>query len=337
MSALKIGIVLVLTGGCLLWVLWGIEWSEIQVSLTDAEWIFVFPVFPVYVVNHCIRSWRLRLLLDRPDIAFKEMFAVTTIGFLAINVVPLRLGEFVRPYMLLERDGVPFGQSLAAIFVERLVDLLCLMGLLLAVGFFVDLPPQGVVVEGIDVFAVGQRVVGGGIAVGLVGLVLLLIIGEPVIRVVVRLIPVEAVGKRVEGLLRSFHGGLVSLSRRPAQAAAVLGMSSVMWLGICAATWCVMLGFEGVPARWDTAMTTWTVTITGMTLAPTPGFFGSYEAFCTASLLLWEVDREVATTFALVLHLTQFLFIVGLGSAYLFFEGISLRKIVRESREAASG
>ncbi len=332
MKALKLGIVLLVTAACLLWVLWGIEWSEMQVSLSDAQWIYVVPVFGVYLFSHCIRSLRLRILLDRPDIPFSEMFAVTAVGFLAINVVPLRLGEFVRPYMLLERDEVPFGQSLAAIFVERLLDLLCLMGLLLAVGFFVDLPAQGVVVEGIDVFAVGQRVVGTLIAVGLAGLVLLLVVGEPLIRLVARLVPVA----RIEGLMLAFHGGLVSLVRRPLQAAATLAMSALMWTGICIGTWFVMLGFEDLPARWDTAMTTWTITITGMTVAPTPGFFGSYEAFCTASLLLWGVDREVATTFALVFHLTQFLFIVGLGGSYLFKEGISLRKIVADSREAAS-
>lgn len=328
MSAAKLGIVLLVTAACLIWVLWGIDWSQIQVSLTDAEWIYVAPVFGMYFLNHCIRSWRLRLLLDRPDIPFKEMFAITTVGFLAINVVPLRLGEFVRPYMLMERDGVPFGESLAAIFVERMVDLMCLMALLLLVGWVVDLPEQGVVVQGIDVFAAGQKVVGTGIGVGLIGLVVLRVVGEPLIR----LIPVA----KVQGLARSFHTGLVSMTARPLATLAVLAVSGAMWANICLATWCVMLGFEGIPAAWDTAMTTWTITITGMTVAPTPGFFGTYEAFCTASLLLWEVDREVATTFALVLHLTQFLWIVGLGSVYLFVEGISLRKIVAKSREAAA-
>ena len=93
----KIGAVLVVTGLCLAWVLHGIEWPELLGALEQADLLMVLPVFGVYLLNHCIRSVRLRLLLNRPDIPFREMFSITTVGFLAINVVPLRLGEFVRP------------------------------------------------------------------------------------------------------------------------------------------------------------------------------------------------------------------------------------------------
>ena len=73
-----------------------------------------------------------------------------------------------------------------------------------------------------------------------------------------------------------------------------------------------------------------------MTLAPTPGFWGSYEAFCLAALLIFDVERSVGTTFAVVLHLTQFTFIVGLGSSYLLAEGLSLTGLVQRSRSQLS-
>ncbi|MCP4807851.1 MAG: flippase-like domain-containing protein [Proteobacteria bacterium] len=335
MSASKIAVVLVLTAACLIWVLWGIDWSQIQVSAADANYAYVAPVFGIYLLNHCIRSVRLRLLLDRADIAFSEMFAVTTIGFLAINVVPLRLGEFVRPYLLLERSKVPFGTSFAAVFIERLLDLLGLMTMLLVVGWQVDLPEQGVIVGDVDVFAAGQKVIGTLIGGGMLFLLGLLIIGKPLIALVLRFIPVEPVRVKVEGLLTTFHAGLVGLVKRPGAGLACVALTAVMWMGIVASCYSVMMGFDAIAQTWQMALTTWTITITGMTVAPTPGFFGSYEAFCTASLLLWGVDREVATTYALVLHLTQFGFIVGLGSTYLLKEGISLRQVVADSREAA--
>lgn len=335
MSASKIAVVLILTAACLAWVLWGIDWTQIQVSASDANYLYVAPVFGIYLINHCIRSVRLRLLMDRPEIPFSEMFAVTTIGFLAINVVPLRLGEFVRPYLLLERSKVPFGTSFAAVFLERLLDLLALMTMLLLVGWLVDLPPQGVVVGDVDVFAAGQRVIGTLIGGGMVFLIGLLVIGKPLIALVLRLIPVEPVRNKVEGLLTTFHTGLVGLVKRPGAALTCAALTGCMWLGIIVSCYSVMLGFDAIPQTLEMALTTWTVTITGMTVAPTPGFFGSYEAFCTASLLLWDVNREVATTYSLVLHLTQFLFIVGLGTVYLLKEGISLRQVVADSRQAA--
>ena len=65
----------------------------------------------------------------------------------------------------------------------------------------------------------------------------------------------------------------------------------------------------------------------------TPGFWGTYEAFCLAALLMFDVERSVGTTFAVVLHLTQFGFIVGLGSSYLLAEGVSLTRLVTDSRK----
>ncbi len=329
----KIGAVLLVTALCLGWVLHGIEWPELLGALEQAKLLLVLPVFLVYLLNHCIRSVRLRLLLDRPDIPFREMFSITTVGFLAINVVPLRLGEFVRPYLLKERQQVDFGRSLAAIVVERLVDLICRMVLLLMVGLFVEIPETGLIIQGVDVVRAGQQVFGVSIAAGLVFLVALATIGEPVIRLVVRLIPIPALAEKVGGFLGSFHTGLVGLLKRPAQALVILCLSAAMWAGIVGATWLVLFAFDGLPTTFGAALTTWTLTITGMTLVPTPGFFGSYEAFCVAALGLWSVDRSVATAFAGTLHLTQFGFIVGLGVVFLLIEGINLKDVVSRSRE----
>jgi uncharacterized membrane protein YbhN (UPF0104 family) len=66
-----------------------------------------------------------------------------------------------------------------------------------------------------------------------------------------------------------------------------------------------------------------------MTAVPTPGFFGSFEAACTGALVLWGVEADLARTFALVLHLTQFAFTIVIGSLALVSEGLGMRALVR--------
>jgi uncharacterized membrane protein YbhN (UPF0104 family) len=95
----------------------------------------------------------------------------------------------------------------------------------------------------------------------------------------------------------------------------------------------VLLAFDGLPHSLVAAGTTWTLTITGMTVAPTPGFFGSYEAFCKASLLLWDVPAQRAATFAVVLHLVQLGFTIVLGGSALALAGVNLRRVVLTSWE----
>ena len=164
----KIAVVLIVTLLCLGWVVSGIDPEQLQVSLAGARWLWMLPMVGIYICAHALRSLRLGLLLGA-EVPFVGLFSITSIGFLAINVVPLRLGEFVRPYLLLEAHQIPFGQSLAAILLERLLDMTMLLGMLLLVGWVVDLPTEGVVVAGIDVVSAGQRFAGTLSAAGFAG------------------------------------------------------------------------------------------------------------------------------------------------------------------------
>lgn len=331
---LQIALVLLLTAGCLVWVLWGIDLGVAVGSLDQVKWWLALPMTAFYLFAHTLRTWRLRVLLDQP-VSFGALFSVNSVGYLAINVVPLRLGELVRPYLLLERHQVPFGTSMAAILVERLLDILMLLLLLGWVSFFVDLPPTGIVVGSVDVVAAGQKLLAVVVSGGVVFIALLLSIGGPLIDLVVRLIPVPAIAERIGSFLHSFYQGLHDLARQPRRGAAVLFHSVLVWVSTVAAVACVLAAFPDIPHSIEAAATTWTITITGMTVAPTPGFFGAYEAFCLASLMLWDVSRESGAALAVVMHLGQFGFTVVLGGAFLIVEGLSLRELVSASRRRA--
>lgn len=90
--------------------------------------------------------------------------------------------------------------------------------------------------------------------------------------------------------------------------------------------------FPGMPTSPQTALVVWTATLSGMSAVPTPGFFGGFEAFCTAALVLWGVPSADARVFAILLHLGQFVCTVGTGLVFLVYEGVSLLEVVRRSR-----
>ena len=54
------------------------------------------------------------------------------IGFMGNSVLPLRLGEFIRAYMLTKQEGIPFSLGLGTIVMERILDSISLL-LILAV------------------------------------------------------------------------------------------------------------------------------------------------------------------------------------------------------------
>jgi len=357
---LRVTVVLLLTAGFLAVVLWGQDWSASAEALKQTHWFFLLPMFAAYLCAHSLRAWRLGLLLGE-GVPYMRLFSINTVGFLAINVLPLRLGEMVRPYLLAERQGVPFAKGLAAIFMERLLDMAMLLVLLLGLVSFVDLPDGGLLVvvgadgialdldgvltwvygqasvgetlpPGIDVISTGQRFAGGILALGTLAGVGLVTVGEPAIRLLRKL----PKGDLLADFAGRFREGLVQLVKKPARGLLLVCITGTIWMITLFAIYTVMAAFPGVrehftepDVAFQGAWSTWTITLTGMSTIPTPGFVGVFEGSCAIGLFLWGIGPDIGRTFALLLHAGQLSFIVVLGTIFMVVEGLSLRDLVR--------
>jgi hypothetical protein len=96
---------------------------------------------PAYVVTlvavHYFRAIRWRYLL-RPfaDVPTRRILGVSWIGFAAILILPLRIGEFVRPYMIRDKDRINMSAATGTIVAERIVDGL-VVSIVLAIALLV--------------------------------------------------------------------------------------------------------------------------------------------------------------------------------------------------------
>ncbi|MET0596218.1 MAG: lysylphosphatidylglycerol synthase transmembrane domain-containing protein, partial [Polyangiaceae bacterium] len=93
------------------------------------------PMVVLYVVLflgwHFVRAARWRhLLAPLADVPLRRIIAVSWIGFAAILLMPLRAGEFVRPYMIRQKGKVTMAAATGTIAAERIIDGLCLTVLL---------------------------------------------------------------------------------------------------------------------------------------------------------------------------------------------------------------
>ncbi len=337
----KLAAVLLITAACLGWVLWGLDPEKVRAALVGARWWLLGPAIAVYWLSHGLRTWRYQLLVGEHEgerVPFWQMFSICGVGFLAIHVVPFRLGELVRPYLVTEQRGIPFGKSLGAVVVERLLDFLMLLGLLLIVAFGLTLPAGAIEVGGVDIVAAGQKVVGVALAAGSLFLGALWGFGQPAAALAGRLLSwVPVVGPRLPAFLSAFADAPRQIFSSPATGAALLGTSVGVWVLTVIAVWFTLLAFDGVPHTLTAATVTWTAAISGSVAVPTPGFFGPFEAFCLAALMLWDVDPDAGRTFALMLHLSQFFFTIALGGYFLVKQGLSLRALVSASQRASAG
>lgn len=307
----------------------GLDFTEMWTAIQSANLMYFGLVCLGYLFTHTLRTLRLWLLVGGKG-TFGSIFSINTIGFLAINVIPLRMGELVRPYLLLEKERIPFGEAMVSIVLERWLDMCMLLIMLFGLGWFIDLP-DGVVVNGIDVLSVGQKTLGTMVVVGFIGLAVLIGFGERLLTPFQEH-PNNLVSKLVSFIL-SLREGAQRLFGNPWMAIQAFGISIAVWAATMLAIWFALLGFPTLPHSVGVVWTVWTITLVGMIVAPTPGFIGVYELFCATALWLWGVDRVEGTAFAMALHASQLLFTLAIGSVFVLKEGVSVTGLVRDSRK----
>lgn len=332
---LRLGVALAVTVACLAWALGAAEPSRVVAAVRGVPVSHLVGFLAIYTGLFALRAYRFGALLESSPRPL-GLFSIAAVGFLAIVVVPFRLGELMRPYLLAEEYGGRFGAGVAAVAVERLLDLAALLALLAWMSWGVDLPPGTVRVSGFDVIALGQRAVGLGVLAGLAGLVAAAIAGEAVVTAAERAaarVGQGALAARFAPGARSLVDGLGILRRRPGAALWAALATAMMWAGTLAAVALVLDGL-GIEVTSDLLVVYWAAVVVSVMVAPTPGAVGPFEAGGVAALTWMGVDGDVAVAVSALDHGMILAHSLLVGVSFLAWEGWSFVRLVQGSRQA---
>src|SRR5262249_14918137 len=126
----------------LLWVaVRGVNFDEALQQLRQVRLAWLIPLLVSIVLRFWLTALRWQLLLKPVKrVGVHRLFAITMIGFMANNVLPARLGEFVRAYALGRSEALSPSVPFATIVIERVFDGFSL--LLFLVGGLTFLKPS---------------------------------------------------------------------------------------------------------------------------------------------------------------------------------------------------
>ncbi len=129
----------------------GVDLKEVLAELHNKSYGSLLPIAGVFILIQIVRSIRWGVLLSRIEIIDqKTLFPITCVGFMAIVLAPVRMGELVRPYLVSLKRSVPMGSGMATVLVERVMDVLVVVGFLFLVLLQTPLPPW--LVRGGEIF-----------------------------------------------------------------------------------------------------------------------------------------------------------------------------------------
>jgi uncharacterized protein (TIRG00374 family) len=177
-------------------------------AMRNAKIYFVLAAFIIYYLSFPIRTFRWRMLLENVGYTeengihlpkFWKLLEIIYVSWFANVIVPAKLGDLYRAYLLRREAGLPASRTYGTVLAERLLDLIVLLLLFIPsviISLHENLPPQ---------LVLGLKITMMLVVVGILGLFML------------RMFPTQigmVVPKRFRGYYNQFQEGTIGSFRR---------------------------------------------------------------------------------------------------------------------------
>ena len=310
------------------WVLRNEDPAEIWTNIVQGDFTLLFASVSVATLGFLIRAlrWKVLLALVSPNTRFSSRFAAVSIGFMGNNVLPLRAGEFMRPYALSRLEPITVSSAFGSLVVERFLDGFVLL-------LFLVLP---VVLPGspaADAFSGGRGALllrGGLMTVALVlgALVCMAVLPRQFVQFVewfARFLPKRISVPLVETLV-SFLDSL-AIMRDPKLLGLALAWTIFFWAWHASSFWLGMLAF-GIDTGFVSAVFVTAAVGWGVALPSAPGFFGTFHYAASFALIaIYGVSADQSLAFAFGYHFGGWIPITLIGFYYAWKMGLSLGEV----------
>ncbi len=330
---LLIGLIIIVLS--LMYAFKDVSFQELMSALKSIRHIYLFPAIFLVAMSYLLRAIRWHYLIRSvKKVKTTRLFSPLMVGFMG-NMLPARAGEFIRAYLLGKKENISFSASFATIFIERLFDM-----------FFVLLLLAWVLLFKAEVFSStdtgGMPQIGDMVAVfgwiSVTGCSFIFAFSALLqykhdwamrfVEVFTKRLP-DKWGEKINKLVHAFSDGLKIIKDRNGFLATVF-LSFLIWSTFVLTYYPLYLAFDidsKLPVLSSLLILCLTVAVF-ITMAPTPGFLGSFHAACVAALHgMFGISKAVALSFGIVAWLVLMGSTVIVGAFFAIKDHISIGEI----------
>lgn len=302
-----------------------VDYTELWQALKGANYWFIIPNVFLQIFSMWLRAIRWKYMVNPiKKLGLGRLFSSVMIGFMANNVLPARLGEFVRAYSLGTKENISKSASFATIVVERVFDGFSILFILWATLFLFPFPEW--VKKGSNLFLLMN-----------LGILFFLILLEvktdstlKFFQFFLKVLP-HKLRMKAEEILLKFISGL-KVFRDVSSLVWILAWSILIWVVTGISNYFIFLAF-GLHPPIQASFILLVIVCLGVMLPASPGFVGTFQFFSIVALSTFGYDKNVALPFSIVLHACQYFPVTLLGLYYLKKEHLSLKTLEKESLE----
>jgi uncharacterized protein (TIRG00374 family) len=284
-------------------------------------WLAAGAVF--ILISYFFRAmlWQ-ELLRSQRQTRLWNLFRIITVGYFASNLLPLKIGEFIRAWLLSKKENLSASEGLATIVLERGTDMFALL-------FFFCLAMTLVPFE--------RWLKLSGLAVVAIGIVFVLVVllnyrfGGHLLDILERpLLKLPGnVGRWVHTQLGKFLEGLKLLTS-VSQILKVVVFSLATWLSWITVTYFCFLSL-GLNLSFAAAIFMIVVLNFGLIIPSSPGGLGVFEFMVILALARYGVGKEQALGVGFTFHMLQYLLTFVFGWIFAIQLNVSMFKLNKDA------
>lgn len=304
------------------------NWSDIRQAFSNASFWPLIPMFACLFGFYCLKAIRWSVLLSPThNVSTRKLVPAMMAGVAGNNLLPAHLGELVRVYYAGSRLNIPKSTVLATLVLERVLDIIVVLGIL-AVAF---------VFGGFSQALIGAGALLLGIAVIVILFcVALTLYSNQVVEFITNRFTFLSVQSRqkIVNQLVNVGAGLAAL-REGHLYGRVLLNSLIQWLLQAGCIYCALIAFQ-LDVSPMVAIVILGITVAGLALPTSPGFFGTIEYCFVLGLATVGVDASTALSAAIYYHVPIWLTVTLGGLLIVHLNNASFRQLKKEaSKEEA--
>jgi uncharacterized protein (TIRG00374 family) len=305
-----------------------VAFADVWANIRSGNLWLLLAAVAVATFGFFIRALRWKVLLApvKSDTRLQSRFAGVSIGFMANNLLPARVGEFARAFAFSRLEPVTASAAFGTVVVERFMDGVVLLLFLVLPVFSEGFPEGGALSSG-----TGAAVVRGGVVLVLIVMAALIVLAAwprvfaRVARWFARFLP-HAVAEHLLSGLDSFLASL-AIMRNPRLLAVGLAWTLGFWAWHGVSFWLAMAAF-GIHTGLLSAI--FTEALVGIVVAvpAAPGFFGTFHFGANLALNeVYGVPEAQSLAFAFGYHFGGWIPITAIGLWYAWKLGLSLGEV----------
>ncbi len=301
---------LCISGVAIAWLVSRIDLSEVQHTVTQVHYPWVIAATVLYLAGFLPRGLRWQLMLSTIQrVSLAESTRVVIMGYAANNVLPFRLGEVVRAYIMGSKNNISRITCLGSIATERIIDgiiILFLLGLSM-----VFLTPSIQQAAGLNrILLTGGIVFLSAVAV----LVLVLAYSEKI-----PLLWEKYIGETGYTLIQKSIRSVIFL-RSKHLLVRTMTLSVIVWL-LEGLMFVLILWAMGLDNPIASGYFCLGIINLGILIPSAPGYVGVFQAAAVFSFLTLGLSEASGLAFGLLIHVLQFIPVTLIGIVFFLRYG----------------